>query len=170
MPFRLTNSGRTKLRKPDHLNWYVRVLVGLLHSGFSIIEAAKVLRAERSVVESFWNRLLATDNPALQDALTRPQTALAAELPYSQKVHCGKCNSQLTVVPCVYCSLQEANETELDPDAEEWGDSMEYRALEPAAPTNALPGTLGKLRVMEERVSRGESPFHEDDLLCYPDR
>jgi hypothetical protein len=169
VPYKLTDAGRTKLRKPAHLNWYVRVLVGLIHTGFTPAAAARVLRVQASVVEGFWKRLLATDNPALQHALASPQSDLAAELPFRQTICCLTCNTTLTMVPCIKCSLESFDEDDFDPEAEEWGDSMEYQALPPPFSTTAMPGTEDKLAVMTERVSRGESAFHEDDLVEYAD-
>lgn len=41
--------------------------------------------------------------------------------------------------------------------------AQDYKALPPKEPTDYPPGSIEKIIVMRERVSRGESPFHPDD-------
>ena len=43
-----------------------------------------------------------------------------------------------------------------------------HQGLKPAAPTKALPGSAEKIKIMRERVARGESCFHPGDAPPVP--
>jgi len=51
-------------------------------------------------------------------------------------------------------------------DLKRFGRHAEDKALRtPSEPTQALPGHKNKFQVMQDRVAKGESPFHPDDAV-----
>lgn len=86
-------------------------------------------------------------------------------LPPGRNVVCPNCRARVSVVPCVYCTPTHLEDAHLVPEVRLY-DGREEQDV-PLAPalesTEARPGTADKIEVMRQRVTAGQSPFHQDD-------
>ena len=113
--------------------------------------------------------LLSTEDKTVETGFvitseTPPVSPIKKQKPFC--VHCKKNKAQRSRQLCVKCydNLEIRNST---PPVTLCG----YRGLSylrspklATLPTSALPGSIEKIRVMQERLSRGEAVFHPDDL------
>jgi hypothetical protein len=138
-------------------------------------EIADLLKIEdRAAFGRFLKELLESDNPVIVKALRHGiPSEFSCLLPESITVRCQNCGTITDRVPCVLCSQK----------VEEYMDDtvLHYRELRnmrpdleevpfkpPKYPTRKRPGSFDKLRIMTERVARGESPFHPKDATLEP--
>ena len=49
-----------------------------------------------------------------------------------------------------------------------YGDSFSYEPIEATKPTDAKPGSAEKIEAMRQRLERGESLWHDDDMELQP--
>lgn len=78
----------------------------------------------------------------------------------AKPVRCPRCRRLVNNVPCVGCFI--ANDVAIRPRPPR---QTTYTATRPRKPSKACAGSEAKIRIMRDRVARGDSPFHPDDLM-----
>jgi hypothetical protein len=111
-------------------------------------------------LRTFMKELLSSTEENICRSLRIPSECSPAELPLGNSIRCGQCGRMVNLVPCVLCNCGTKR--------------RRARATKdmriPEHPTKFAAGSLEKIEVMAERVSRGESPFHPDDALVLVNR
>jgi 2-keto-3-deoxy-galactonokinase len=125
---------------------------------FQIRKGESASREARDVVQL----VLESSDPVIKKALDLGLPAGASAFTH-RTVRCDECGAKIRMVPCVGCYMIDKW---TEPGEE--SDDIGYVALEPKRPTSKLPGTKAKQRIQQRRVSRGESPFHQDDEPSRP--
>lgn len=163
-PKTLAILGRRKVRKATSLNWPTRVVLGLLHMGFSSqASLGKALGVEEpwilAALPEFAKMLLASEDELIQDCIAEGLPIMAsAELPFPNTVRCPGCGLLVNVVSCVSCRNEMFPE-----DVAERDDFDNWKPVPAEEPTEARPGTVEKIEIMRARIEQGQSPFHPDD-------
>lgn len=157
----LAESHYKAIRKQRHISRSARIILGLLNLGCT--DVAFMSRAIGGLrdcpislarASEIRQAILDSGNPIIRDALLRGlRRTDSAHFKGNVSFRCI-CGALLCWVPCMKCCCREG--WDFDPD--------EDREMPvPAKPTEALPGTREKIKVMRQRVARGESPFHPLD-------
>lgn len=141
-------------------------MIGLYCQGYraggEMADALVLANTERRLrFMAFSCLVLQSRNPVVVECLRWGLPAdCPAHLPQGVTLRCRKCRAKLTAVPCATCGRRPL----LDQRPEYPGRVRMGKPLrEPAEPTEASPGSLEKIRVMRERLERGESCFHPGD-------
>lgn len=120
-------------------------------------------------LDLFIDQLYDSDEPVINSCVRYglpPEGA--AVLAFGRSIVCPGCNFRLNAVPCVACNQVESD-TGLGEESVQ-AKLHNKRLYRPANPTKEKPGTSGKLLVMQERIARGESPFHPNDPRVSDDK
>lgn len=136
----------------ENLSHEALVVLGLLWMKVDVDTIVGVLGdgEPRSRRYAFVSWLRSTrQRSVVQCRLNMPQN-LTAEI--KGGVRCPRCGAMVNVVPCRACMLA-GRATEDKEDKEEWA----------ARPTDAIPGTIEKIRVLARRAARGEPLWHPRD-------
>lgn len=154
--------GRLVIKNPISFNWETRSVLALLYMGYrSHKEIGKLLNcSSRNLpkLQVFTERLLTSRNRVIQTCLKHGLPACCTvEVPHPNLVRCKRCGAMVFMIPCVRCGCSSWR-----PDEDAW---LGVKPKEPEHPTSCSPGSPEKIEVMRQRVSRGESPFHEGDAI-----
>ena len=144
-----------------HLTDEAVAVVGLWSMGFRdiryVAERIRGLSCEREK-RGFVRRVVESRNVVIQNCLAAPPVEMAAEI--KGVVRCPGCGAKIFCVPCRFCSsigvLSGYTEVQV---VGAWA----------SRPTRHLPGTAGKLSVLQSRAAAGEPLWHpEDSRLPWP--
>lgn len=172
-------SDRSLVKKPSHLHWRFRVVIGLHHLGvtdMSVYAKALGWRSKRGVWDEakaaeFVANTLVSTNPvmlmALEDGLTVESGVI---LRNGAKARCKTCGTNLSEVPCHVCRADRqkglrGNLPDSDDGSDDWLEQW-ISAEEPAmlpTPVDSNPGTAEKVEILRKRFDRDELLHHPDD-------
>lgn len=150
------------IKNPISFNWETRSVIAMIFMGYrDHKEIGAALSCEKRHLRSlgkFVEKILTSKNRVLTTCLRHgmPSTC-TVEVPFPNLVRCKSCGSSVFVIPCVNCSARSWDPGEMKPPT--------GKPTKPKEPTPEPPGSPGKVEVMRERVSRGESPFHDGDAI-----
>ncbi len=152
-----------ELRRPSHLTWAAKAVLGLNGMGVTepvLVAEALGMTSEYDILQvtKFIERLRSSKNLVIVEMLKGVlPLKYAVGLPGDNRVCCVYCGKYASYVPCVNCS----------PEERESSREVDTPLLPCTEPTSHLPGTIGKLQVMADRVARGEAPCHPKDAGDY---
>lgn len=171
-------SDRSLVKKPSHLHWRFRVVIGLHHLGVTDMDVyARALslrkrgKWDQEKAAEFVASTLASDHPVMRQALEDGLTVdSSVTLRNGARVRCQTCGTNLLEVPCHMCraTRQEGfrgNLPDSDDGTEEWLEQW-FCAEEPAelpAPTDSYPGTSEKVQILKKRFTLNQLMHHPDD-------
>lgn len=150
-------------RRPDRsigrLSVDAKAVLGILWScrKYSAEEMATILFLPRSHVSALLKQIYRSSTRTVRDALVgRFGVNSIVDIPTSgMRIRCKRCNQVLCKVPCCKCLVDSLKTTKTPEESEDLPESGE--------PTNAMPGSEEKMRIMQDRLAAGFSAFCTGD-------
>lgn len=152
---------RTSHNTYTHLTDEALAVIGLWSMGFRdegyVAERIRGLSSVRRK-RDFVRRVLESRSPTIRSCLDSPPRELVAEI--QGVVRCPGCGGKIFCVPCRYCTSISISRGYTE---------VQVVGSWASRPTRHLPGTAGKLSVLQSRAAAGEPLWHpEDSRLPWP--
>lgn len=139
---------------PERLPNRYRVLIGLRWMGIVDLEQMAYL-SHMSVRDV--KRVLSSRYRAIKWGLKYGLPSHAAGRLQDRRVKCPRCSRMIVAVPCITCFTGTSGQSE--PEIED------RRPL--PEPTDTIPGTLERIKVLQKRVAMGHQIDHPGDMRFY---
>lgn len=157
-----------EMEGPEDFSVASKLVIGLM--GMGVVEhhdIASFMLCEQydegmyCEVIRFICRVQSSDNEFVRHAIGQGlPTGMFVDLPRrdsGNRIRCKLCKQNIYTIPCPLCSVMTPH------DVPSSGTHRPRPPL-PLNPTNAMPGSFQKIRVMQSRLARGEAISHPQDL------